>query len=111
MKTRLILIAAAVSLTLTGCGTFKKYEPQVTAPADIFGKDVKTDDSSLAQMTWREFFTDPILQELIDSVLARNTDINSARIAIEQSEASLKAAKLAYLPSLYFSPQGNAVEV
>ena len=107
MKIRLILIAAAVSLTLTGCGTFKKYEPQVTAPADIFGKDVKTDDSSLAQMTWREFFTDPILQELIDSVLARNTDINSARIAIEQSEASLKAAKLAYLPSLYFSPQGT----
>jgi hypothetical protein len=45
MKIRLILIAAAVSLTLTGCGTFKKYEPQVTAPADIFGKDVKTDDS------------------------------------------------------------------
>ena len=107
MKIRLILMAAAVSLTLTGCGTFKKYEPQVTAPADIFGKDVKTDDSSLAQMTWREFFTDPILQELIDSVLARNTDINSARIAIEQSEASLKAAKLAYLPSLYFSPQGT----
>ena len=107
MKIRLILIAAAVSLALTGCGTFKKYEPQVTAPADIFGKDVKTDDSSLAQMTWREFFTDPILQELIDSVLARNTDINSARIAIEQSEASLKAAKLAYLPSLYFSPQGT----
>ena len=35
MKIRLILIAAAVSLTLTGCGTFKKYEPQVTAPADI----------------------------------------------------------------------------
>ena len=100
-------MAAAVSLALTGCGTFKKYEPQATAPTDIFGKDVKSDESSLAQMTWREFFTDPILQQLIDSVLARNTDINSARIAIEKSEASLQAAKLAYLPSLYFSPQGT----
>ena len=107
IKIKSILIVALLSFVLSGCGTFKKYEPQVTAPADIFGKDVKTDDSSLAQMTWREFFTDPILQELIDSVLARNTDINSARIAIEQSEASLKAAKLAYLPSLYFSPQGT----
>ena len=107
MKTRLITIAAAVSLTLTGCGTFKKYEPQVTAPADIFGKDVKTDDSSLAQMTWREFFTDPKLQALIEQVLANNTDLNSARIAVEKSEASLKMAKMAYLPSLYFSPQGT----
>ena len=107
MKNKSILIAVAVSLTLTGCGTFKKYEPQATAPADIFGKDVKSNESSLAQMSWREFFTDPVLQRLIDSVLVRNTDINSARIAVEQSEASLKAAKLAYLPSLYFSPQGT----
>ena len=107
MKNKSILIAVVVSLMLTSCGTFKKYEPQATAPADIFGKDVKSNESSLAQMSWREFFTDPVLQRLIDSVLVRNTDINSARIAVEQSEASLKAAKLAYLPSLYFSPQGT----
>ena len=40
-------------------------------------------------------------------VLANNTDLNSARIAVEKSEASLKAAKMAYLPSLYFSPSGT----
>ena len=107
MKIKSILIVALLSLVLSGCGTFKKYEPQVTAPADIFGKDVRTDDSSLAQMTWREFFTDPKLQALIEQVLANNTDLNSARIAVEKSEASLKMAKMAYLPSLYFSPQGT----
>lgn len=107
MKIRNILFAAAAGLVLTGCGTFKKYESQGTAPADVFGKDVKTSESSLAQMSWREFFTDPALQQLIDSVLARNTDLNSARIAIEKSKASLEAAKMAYLPSLYFSPQGT----
>ena len=58
-------------------------------------------------MTWREFFTDPKLQALIEQVLANNTDLNSARIAVEKSEASLKMAKMAYLPSLYFSPQGT----
>ena len=51
IKIKSILIVALLSFVLSGCGTFKKYEPQVTAPADIFGKDVKTDDSSLAQMT------------------------------------------------------------
>ena len=58
-------------------------------------------------MSWREFFTDPLLQQLIERVLANNTDLNSARIAVEKSQASLKAAKMAYLPSLFFSPQGT----
>lgn len=47
------------------------------------------------------------MQKLIEQVLANNTNLNSARIAVEKSEASLKMAKMAYLPSLYFSPQGT----
>ena len=111
MKYRDIILTAAVGLMLTGCGLYDKYESKATVPADAFGtsQDVldATGDRSLAQLSWREFFTDPLLQELIDSVLARNTNVNSARIAVEMSEASLKAARMAYLPSLYFSPQGT----
>ena len=108
MKIKVIIVSVfMVSIALTSCGCFDKYESQATIPADAFGSDVKLTDTSLGEMSWREFFTDPLLQQLIDSVLARNTDINSVRIAIEQSEASLSAAKLAYLPSLYFSPQGT----
>ena len=95
------------SLLLTSCGLYDKYEQKSEAPALAFGADVTTTDGSLAQMSWREFFVDPLLQQLIEQVLANNTDLNSARIAVEKSEASLKAAKLAYLPSLYFSPQGT----
>ena len=106
-----IFIATAVGFMLTGCGLYDKYEQKVEAPADAFGKtlisDVSTEGESLAQMSWREFFTDPNLQQLIEQVLANNTDLNSARIAVEKSEASLKMAKLAYLPSLYFAPQGT----
>ena len=68
---------------------------------------MNADDASVAEMSWREFFTDPLLQQLIDTALVRNTDLNSARITVEKSEASLRAAKLAYLPSLYFSPSGT----
>ena len=104
-----IFIAAAVSLMLTGCGLYNKYEQKTETPADAFGtiQNASASETSIAQMSWREFFTDPLLQQLIDQVLANNTDLNSARIAVEKSEASLKAAKLAYLPSLYFSPQGT----
>jgi NodT family efflux transporter outer membrane factor (OMF) lipoprotein len=107
MNTKKIIAVAAMGMTLTGCGIYDKYESKATVPSDVFGSSVKTQGTSMAQMSWREFFTDPQLQELIDQVLACNTDLNSARIAVEKAEASLKVAKLAYLPSLYFAPQGT----
>ncbi|MBR5655716.1 MAG: TolC family protein [Prevotella sp.] len=108
---RKLVMMVAATLLLTGCGIYNKYEQKSEAPADVFGTTqdvvVASGGASMAQLSWREFFTDPLLQQLIEQVLASNTDLNSARIAIEKSEASLTAAKLAYLPSLYFSPQGT----
>ena len=109
MKIKYIILAAAVSFSLTSCSLYKKYESKASVPDDVFGTVAPEVGSSnnLAELSWREFFTDPVLQELIDSVLVRNTDLKSARIAIEQSEASLRAARLAYLPSLAFTPSGT----
>ena len=114
MKIKNIIAVATMSLLLTGCGLYKQYEKTVEAPTNVFGTTADSsvpgsiaDTTSIAQMSWREFFTDPLLQQLIEQVLTNNTDLNSARIAVEKSEVSLKAAKMAYLPSLYFSPQGT----
>ena len=109
MNYKNLFIAAAVSMMLTGCGIYNKYEQTTETPANVFGADVASasTDASIAQMSWREFFTDPMLQQLIEQVLANNTDLNSARIAVEKSEAALKAARMAYLPSLAFAPQGT----
>ena len=111
MKCKNIIAAAAVGLMLTGCGIYNKYEQNTQTVSDAFGTDesilAATGEKSISQMSWREFFTDPLLQQLIEQVLANNTDLNSARIAVEKSQAALMASKLAYLPSLYFSPQGT----
>lgn len=108
MRKKINLIFTAC-LMLTGCGIYNKYESKVSVPTDTYGaiQDANVGEASLAQMSWRNFFTDPLLQQLIEQVLANNTDLNSVRIAVEKSEASLKAAKMAYLPSFYFSPQGT----
>lgn len=104
-----ILLVAAVNFMLTGCGIYSKYEQKVEAPSSVFGTDttLQTGERSIAQMSWREFFTDPQLQQLIEQVLANNTDLNSARIAVEKSQAALTAARLAYLPALQLAPQGT----
>lgn len=111
MKFKNIILAAAVSLLLTSCGLFRKYEQQTQSPADVFGTTQEIASAmsgeSIARLSWREFFNDPQLQQLIEQALANNTDLNSARIAVEKSEAALKMAKMAYLPSLYLAPQGS----
>ena len=110
-KLRNILIAVAAGTMLSGCGIYNKYEQKTEIPENVFGTHLDvadaTSDQSLAQLSWREFFTDPLLQQLIEQVLANNTDLFSARIAIQKSEASLKAARLAYLPSFSLAPQGS----
>ena len=119
MKIKNIIAFAAVGIMLTGCGLYNKYEQGEETKTktegllpSLYGEagansSLFNHQSSLSDMSWREFFTDPLLQQLIEQVLANNTNLNSARIAVEKSEASLKAAKMAYLPSLYFSPQGT----
>ena len=107
---KVILIFVA-GLMLSGCGLYNNYEKTVQEPEGVFGvtPDITsaTSETSIAEMSWREFFSDPLLQQLIEQALANNTDLNSARINIEKSEISLRTKKLAFLPSVYFSPQGS----
>ena len=110
MKKYICIVLAG--LVLSSCGVYKKYQSQNEAPDDLFGTgdsiaQVALSEESIASISWREFFTDPLLQDLIDSALVRNTDVLSARLAVEQAQASLKAAKLAYLPSLSLNPQAS----
>ena len=109
MRKNIIIVFAC--LALTGCGLYNKYEKTVEDPSGVFGEtkgiaEAPDGGKTLARKSWREFFTDPQLQQLIEQALANNTDLNTARINVEKSKAVLRAAKLAYLPSLYFSPQG-----
>ena len=52
-------------------------------------------------------FTDPYLQQLIQQGLDNNTDLQSAYWRVKEAEATLKSARLAYLPSFNFAPNGG----
>lgn len=58
-------------------------------------------------MPWRTLFTDPKLQALIGTGLVNNSDLRIAALRVSEAEASLKAAKLAYLPAASITPQGQ----
>ena len=100
------IIAVALCFALTSCGLYKKYESKAEIPAGVMGNIPQNGEGSTV-VSWRQFFTDPVLQQLIEQALANNTDLASARILVEQSQASLKAARLGYLPAFSIAPQGS----
>ena len=56
---------------------------------------------------WRSVFTEPQLVRLIETALERNADLRTANLNVVQAEAQLKAARLAFLPSLTVGAEGN----
>lgn len=104
-----ILIITVAAFTLNSCGIYTKYKPSTQGPEDLYGEEVALSDSAdnLGNLGWREVFTDPYLRELIEQGLQNNTDLQSAQWRVEEAEATLMSAKLAFLPSFALAPQGT----
>ncbi|MDO4995066.1 MAG: TolC family protein [Bacteroidales bacterium] len=95
-------------LLLSACSLYKPYEEVPSVPADIMGEIVQPDDTtSLGALSWRELFTDPLLQQLIERALQNNTDVQQAQLTIEQAQNDLASARLGYFPTLSFEPSGS----
>lgn len=104
-----IFLLAILTFTLSSCNLYKRFErPEVKVVDSLYRDNVElTDSSSLAQLSWKELFGDQKLQNLIDSGLLYNTNLQIARLKINEAQAALQSARLAYLPSFNFAPQGN----
>lgn len=100
---------ALMLLTMSSCHIYNKYQlPEDNAVAADFKQAVEHQDStSLAYLGWEEIFTDPILRGYIEEALAKNTNLDNARLNVEIAQAQLLGAKLSYLPSLALTPNGG----
>ncbi|MCR4914879.1 MAG: efflux transporter outer membrane subunit [Prevotella sp.] len=105
-------------LLLASCGLYNKYERPDVNTAGLF-RDVQSDvdtlvtntDENFGNLPWREVFTDPQLQALIEKALENNTDLRNAALNVQMMEDMLKVAKLAFLPSVAVAPQGTISRV
>ena len=115
MKLRNIILIGIAATVFTGCKSlYGKYErPAVNTlgvvrdPLSLTDSLAVNDTTSFGNMAWRSVFTDPQLQTLIEKGLANNNDLLNAALNVKMAEAQLQAAKLAFLPSFVFSPQGT----
>ena len=107
---RKILIPTLLLLiTMSSCNLYKHYErPEIDFVDSLYNRIPTANNyESIASLTWKELFTDTILQNLIEIGLNNNTDLEIARLKVEQAEATLKTSKLALFPSVSLSAQAS----
>lgn len=111
MKRLRNILAITLAAGLTSCGVYTKYERPSEALAgldSLYRADLRPDTAqTLASLSWEELFADPHLQALIRRGLEANTDLQVARLQVEEAQATLRQSKLAYLPSANLIPEGT----
>jgi len=105
---RYIIVLLVGMLILPSCSLYKKYESNATVDEKIMGDVVDSQDTtSIGDIDWRDIFTDPLLQNLIEAALENNTNMRTTQLSIEQAQNTLKAAKWGYAPTFAFAPQAT----
>ena len=109
------VVAAVLALVLAGCGMYKKYETPVDVSPEITqyheAMSASVDSSALGNLPWREVFTDPLLQGYIETALENNVDLQNAKLNVDIAQARLQGAKLSFLPSVTFAPNGAGTKL
>ena len=75
--------------------------PDVELPKQ-FNEVSYGDTSSVADMEWKKFFTEPELQQLIETGIANNFDLSLAVKRIDIAQQQVKQSKTLQLPELDF---------
>lgn len=113
MKKINIFVLGLATLSLTGCkslyGTYERPEVKtkgivrdpINAEATLEGAN------DFGLLPWRNVFTDPNLQAIIEKTLTNNPDLLNAALNIDIADQQINAAKLAFLPSFALAPQGT----
>jgi multidrug efflux system outer membrane protein len=87
-------------LVLSACKVSKDIKtPQAALPATFRGT-ANTDTTSIADIPWKNFFTDTELQKLIDSAIVKNYDMQLAVKNIESAQLLVKQVKWNYVPTV-----------
>lgn len=100
------LILLSLVVGLAACRVGRNYERPPVALPQQFG-NVAPSDSSIASIEWKRFFTDPALQQLIDSAITGNYDLQLAVKRVASAQEYLKQAKVAWLPAFTANASAN----
>lgn len=104
--TRSVLVVGAL---LSGCSLIPAYQPPPSPVPATFPEDQGVVPTvPVADLGWRDVFTDPSLQKVIERALANNRDLRVAVLNIEKARATYRVQDAALFPSVDASGSSSA---
>jgi multidrug efflux system outer membrane protein len=89
------------SLAVAGCMVGPDYQrPAIDLPGAFPGAGPADAASEMIQSDWWRLFGDPVLDDLVDTALEGNTDVEQAVARIEEADANLRAVNSALFPQI-----------
>ena len=92
-----------ISCTLIG-PDYKR--PEINLP-NAYHQELDKENVVTDLNNWWRLYQDPVLNELMDKALIKNTDINAAIARVEESDAYLKEVGAALLPEVDLTSQAS----
>ncbi|MBE6194684.1 MAG: efflux transporter outer membrane subunit [Rikenellaceae bacterium] len=103
-----IVLILSIATLFTSCSIYKKYSrPEEISTNNLYGNIERGDTITMADVSWRDFFTDKHLQGYIEQGLKNNIDMRLAAERVSQAELALQSARLAFIPSFSFEPSAS----
>ncbi|SHJ98852.1 efflux transporter outer membrane subunit [Epilithonimonas mollis] len=106
-KIKEILVSTVVVASAVSCMpklALDKVSPELP---ETFQYTATADTASVANLQWRQFFNDPILQDLIEKGIKNNYDLQIALKQVASSQERLKQAKYMQYPEVGFGVTGQ----
>jgi len=99
----------SLMVVLGACKVGKNYQrpEDLPAPQQFRNATATADTSTIADIGWKEFFTDTTLQGLISRGISYNYDLQLALKRVAESQERLKQAKLLQFPELSLNITGQ----
>jgi len=104
MNHKLFFISVVIVFILCGCTMAPKYErPDVPVPAKWPAGPAYQQIQSTqpeTRLSWREFFPDAHLREIIETALKNNRDLRIAMLNVERAKAMYGISRTSLLPTV-----------
>ena len=99
MTKKITPLALALVTLLTGCSMIPTYE-RPAAPVPTGFPNVTASERHSTLPSWRTYFAEPRLQQLIELALNNNRDLRIASLNVEQARAQFQVRRAAQYPAV-----------
>lgn len=103
----IILLGLTALIGLSSCQVMNQYKTPEIDTENLYREMNSSDTATIANIPWKDYFSDPYLVDLIEEGIGNNYNLQIAYTRIQQAEASLSIAKAAYFPDVALVGQVN----